>query len=187
MNISNKICEFNKKIDSIFGRFKVKTHKNVQIYSDKTAEYFAEIHNTQLVDEIVYYDDEYDVFCFFIITKIDYENLKGYGSSYRVREHVKGEFVFITKQEIVNQITAVDVSTLRSKDTYLLSSVISQLMLSQHFLVSSANLDTSQIEKRYFRDNVFSVEHKILSFTFDYISDNNICFDFDCLFESCVE
>lgn len=187
MVFSEVICNLNAKIEGIFGTFKVKTHQAIQAYNDMNSEYYAEYDNgTQEVEDLVFYDDEFDIFAFIIVRSIDYENLGGYGGRQKVKEKVNAELVIISKVELLAQIQGISEMTKYSKDTYLLNNVFIQILTDEKFIkIKRSIMDIAANERRYMPKNSISIEHRILAIEFYYENTLDLCLNLDCIFNEC--
>jgi len=173
------ICKVNAEIEGVFGANKVKTHDSVQAYNDINSEYYAEIGEAE---DLVFYDDEYDVFVFFIVRAINYQDMN---STNRIKEVVNGELVCISKSTLIEQLVGVSTSTVMSRDVYILNEVFLNLMVKNNLIPRVSTLDTAINERRYMKKNTLSVEHRIISIAFTFESIVKLCLDLDCIYNPC--
>lgn len=186
MDFKELVCELNRKFNGVFGRNKVKTHDVIQAYNNMSNEYYAEISETQLIDDLVFYDDEYDIFIFFIVRNIHYTDQKNYTNTVRLKENVNAELVVITKTEIIEQIIGVGKDTSNSKDVYFMNSIFVQLLANSNIKVNKSVLDVATNEKKYMIKNTISVEHRIISIEFTYENILSLCIDLNCIYNKCI-
>lgn len=181
------ICDLNQKIEAMFGQFRVKTHYAVQAYNDVNSEYYAEYATrSNRQEDLVWYDDSYDLFTFVIVRDIVYQDAPAGGAKNRVKENINAELVIISSAELIGQIQGIKQNTKYNRDTYLFNNVFVQLLNEyREIKVERAVLDIAANERRYLTRNTISIEHRIVAIEFSFERILTFCIDLNCLFNEC--